>query len=235
MKTQDLRRAVAGALALEELQAAFGGRKTTVVFPDPTRPLNAEAVLDPSLAALKAVGADCTVLIALGLHRKLSASERGEISAVADKHEVPVLQHDPNGDLVTVEDDVRTPEARRAGVGPLPARFHPAVTSAEALLLVGLVEPHQYAGYSGGAKGVAIGCASAQTIGSLHGLAFLRSPNTRIGRLNDNPFQGALWRLVRDLPAMRGLMNRAPGRAGDVVCFRRSVAERLSAGHDSGR
>ncbi len=210
MRTQDLRRAVAGALALEELQSAFGGRKTTVVFPDQTRPLSAEAVLDPALAALRAVGADCTVIIALGLHRAMTDAELEPIRTVTDRHGARLLQHDPTGTLVTVEDDVRTPEARRAGVGPLPARFHPAVTGAEALMCVGLVEPHQYAGFSGGAKGLAIGCGAADTIGSMHGLAFLRSPNARIGRIRDNPFQGALWRLVRDLPPQRGLMIVPP-------------------------
>lgn len=232
MKTQDLRRATAGALALEELQSAFGGRKTTIVFPDATRPLDVEAVLDPTLAALKAVGAECTVLVALGLHRLLSSEERGTMAAVTDKHGVPLLEHDALGALVTVEDDVRTPEARRAGVGLLPARFHPAVTTADAILCIGLVEPHQYAGFSGGVKAVAIGCAAAETIGSMHGLAFLRSPEVRIGRMQDNPFQGALWRLVRDLPPIRGLMLVPPagretwsGFAGPVQnAFQRAVA-----------
>ena len=210
MKTQDLRRATAGALALEELQSVFGGRKTTIVFPDATRPLDAEAVLDPTLAALKAVGAECRVLVALGLHRPMTKAERAPLQAVIDKHDVPVDEHDARGELVTVESDVRTPEAQRAGVGPLAARFHPAVTSAEAILNVGLVEPHQYAGFSGGVKGIAIGCAAAETIGTLHGLAFLRSPEVRIGGIKDNPFQGALWRLVRDLPPMRGLMVVPP-------------------------
>ncbi len=207
---QDLRRAVASALALEELQTAFGGRKTTVVFPDATRPLDAEAVLDPTIAALKAVGAEVTVVIALGLHRPLASAELAMITAVTDKHGAAVYQHDPTAELVTVDEDVRTPEARRAGVGPLPARFHPMVARAEALLAVGLVEPHQYAGFSGGAKGIAVGCGAAETISALHGLAFLRSPETRIGRIRDNPFQGALWRLVRDLGPMRGLMVVPP-------------------------
>ena len=210
VKTQDLRRSVAGALALEELQTAFGGRKTTIVFPDATRPLDAEAALDPTLAALRAVGAECTVLIALGLHRPMTAEERAPIQAVVDRHGVTLIEHDAAGDLETVEADVRTPEARRAGVGPLPARFHPAVVRAEAVLSVGLVEPHQYAGFSGGAKGIAIGCASAETISTLHGLAFLRSPEVKIGRIRDNPFQGALWRLVRDFPPLRGLMVVPP-------------------------
>ena len=210
LKTQDLRRSTAGALALEELQTVFGGRKTTVVFPDMTRPLDAEAVLDPALAAMKAVGADCRVLVALGLHRPMTDAELGPLRAVCERHSVALEQHDPHGPLTTLEDDIRTPEAKRAGVAVLPARFHRSVTEAEAVLCVGIVEPHQYAGFSGGVKGVAIGCASAETISAMHGLAFLRSPDARIGRIQDNPFQGALWRLVRDLPPIRGLMVVPP-------------------------
>ena len=246
MKTQDLRRAVAGALALEELQSAFGGRKTAVVYPDLTRPLDAEAVLDPVLAALRAVGADVTVVVALGLHRPLSDEELAPIRAVTAQNGYTLQQHDPRGELVTIEEDVRTPEARRAGVGPLPARFAPVVAQAEAILSIGLVEPHQYAGYSGGAKGLAIGCGSAETIGSMHGTAFLKSPQARIGRVAENPFQGALWRLIRALPAPRGLMIVPPvGRdtwaafAGPLTgAFQRAVglaADRLFQKFDEPR
>ena len=246
MKTQDLRRAVAGALALEELQSAFGGRKTAVVYPDLTRPLDAEAVLDPVLAALRAVGADVTVVVALGLHRPLSDEELAPIRAVTAQNGYTLQQHDPRGELVTIEEDVRTPEARRAGVGPLPAKFAPLVAQAEAILSIGLVEPHQYAGYSGGAKGLAIGCGSAETIGSMHGTAFLKSPQARIGRVAENPFQGALWRLIRALPAPRGLMIVPPvGRdtwaafAGPLTgAFQRAVglaADRLFQKFDEPR
>ncbi|MEO1338792.1 MAG: lactate racemase domain-containing protein, partial [Myxococcota bacterium] len=121
-----------------------------------------------------------------------------------------VLSHDAAGTLSTLQPDVRTPEARRAGVAEMPARFHPAVAQAEALMCIGLVEPDLFCGFSGGAAVISMGCASAETIHALRGLAFLRSPEVRIGRVQENPLQGALWRLVRDLPPQRGVMAVPP-------------------------
>ncbi|MEM7674682.1 MAG: hypothetical protein AAF449_01625 [Myxococcota bacterium] len=224
MKIQDLRRAVAGALALEELQTVFGGRKTTIVLPADryssssdrcvtlTPLLDLEAVLDPALAALRAVGARCTVVAP----RRQYAPSRASLDAIqtiVSKHESRVVYHDPDdsqGPLTTVHSDVRTPEARRAGVASMPARFHPAVTDAEALLAIGLVEPDPYAGFSGGAEVIGLDCAAGQTIQALRGFAFLRSPDVRLGHVTGNPFQGALWRLIRDLPPQRGLMIVPP-------------------------
>jgi nickel-dependent lactate racemase len=41
------------------------------------------------------------------------------------------------------------------------------------VIATGVVEPHQYAGYSGGGKTVVIGCGSEETIGVTHGPQFL--------------------------------------------------------------
>jgi nickel-dependent lactate racemase len=69
------------------------------------------------------------------------------------------------------------------------------------VVALGVVEPHQYAGYSGGAKTVVIGCGGPRTIGATHGPTYLDQPGTRLGRIEGNPFQ----RFVRQAGAMTGL------------------------------
>jgi nickel-dependent lactate racemase len=52
-----------------------------------------------------------------------------------------------------------------------------------------VVEPHQYAGYSGGAKTVVIGCGGEATIQATHSAAMLDQPGVRLGAVKNNPFQ----------------------------------------------
>jgi nickel-dependent lactate racemase len=67
----------------------------------------------------------------------------------------------------------------------------------DVLLATGRVEPHQYAGFSGGGKTVAIGCAGEEIIAYTHGPAMLDLPGTRLARLAGNPFQEAVRAVAR--------------------------------------
>jgi len=66
---------------------------------------------------------------------------------------------------------------------------HRAV-EADLLIATGIVEPHQYAGYSGGRKTLAVGAAGEALIAYTHGPAFIDNPATRLGRIDGNPFHG---------------------------------------------
>jgi nickel-dependent lactate racemase len=59
------------------------------------------------------------------------------------------------------------------------------------------VEPHQYAGYSGGRKTVAVGAAGEALIAHTHGPAFVDQPGTRLGRIEGNPFHEAVTEAAR--------------------------------------
>jgi nickel-dependent lactate racemase len=66
---------------------------------------------------------------------------------------------------------------------------HRAAYEADLLIATGIVEPHQYAGYSGGYKTVAVGAAGEALITCSHGPRFVDDPNTRLGQVEGNPFQ----------------------------------------------
>ena len=80
---------------------------------------------------------------------------------------------------------------RRAG------RLHRAAVEADLLIATGIVEPHQYAGYSGGSKTVAVGAAGEVLIAHTHGPAFVDHPGTRLGRIEGNPFREAVNEAAR--------------------------------------
>ena len=76
------------------------------------------------------------------------------------------------------------------------------------MVTAGVVEPHLYAGFSGGVKGVAIGCAGRETIAWTHRPAFISEPGVSVCRLRGNPFQATLREIAARTPLALG---REPG------------------------
>ena len=76
--------------------------------------------------------------------------------------------------------------------GGVPLSIHKTAYEADLLIATGIVEPHQYAGFSGGRKTVAIGAAGEKTIASTHGPSMFEHPGTRLGLIEGNPFHEAV-------------------------------------------
>ena len=114
------------------------------------------------------------VFVGLGLHRRLTAAERAPLRGF------DIVEHDP--------DDV-VPTAQLDGIpGSL---FRPAA-ACQALVTVGICELHQYAGLSGGHKGVAVGLGGRETLAALHHRDRVLDPGVRLGAVRGNPFRAAI-------------------------------------------
>ena len=165
--------------------------RVCVVIPDTTRPFPTRQILRVVLDYLLRCGlADeqVSVAIAYGLHRHLSPEEKARTLGEEVVSRFQVVDHD----ATTKRNLIRLGETS-SGVQIV---LHRAVVEADLVLGLGVVEPHQYAGYSGGAKTVAIGMAGAETIQATHSTAFLDDPKTGLGSLRDNPFSATLWEIV---------------------------------------
>ncbi len=181
-----------GAPRLREL--ARGAGRVAVTIPDSSRPCPSPLVLGRLLDELRlgGVGDDAvTVVIGCGLHATTTPAER---TALAGDHAA--------GRLTVTEAQGIESEASDLGRTSSGAPVHVArvVADADLALTVGVVEPHLYAGYSGGVKGVAIGCAGAETIAWTHRPVFISAPGVGIGRLDDNPFQQTLREIAARTP-----------------------------------
>jgi nickel-dependent lactate racemase len=121
----------------------------------------------------------------------------------------------------------------------VPVLIHRAALESDLVIATGIVEPHQYAGYSGGFKTLAVGAAGEALITHTHGPAFLDHEGTRLGRIEGNPFQEAVKEAARRA-GLRFIVNVVldddkrllrvaagePGEAfGELVRFARSVYE----------
>lgn len=184
--------AVASPVAGQTLrELAHGARRVCIAVTDATRACPDHILVPPMLAELEAAGvpdAGITLLVAVGTHRASTHAEKVAKLGAAVVARFRVVDHDPvdPAGLVAVAD----------GPAGIPFRVNRIAVEADLLLATGVVEPHQYAGYSGGGKTVAIGCADEAIIAHTHGPAFLDLPGTRLAQLEGNPFQAAVRRVA---------------------------------------
>jgi nickel-dependent lactate racemase len=163
------------------------GGKVCIVFTDITRSCPDHLLVPPLLSELKAGGVrdeDVTLLCGIGLHRASTPEEKvSKLGADTVSH-YRVIDNEPQnpGALVNL--------GRTAG--GVPVSVHRTVVESDLVIATGIVEPHQYAGYSGGRKTLAVGAAGEELIAHTHGPAFVDHPGTRLGRIEGNPFHEAV-------------------------------------------
>jgi lactate racemase len=170
------------------IQAVARGRSTACILVcDITRPVPNRLVLRPMLERLRAAGIppqSTTILVATGLHRPNKGSELQEV--VGDPwvfDHASVVNHYAR----SVEDHRAVGTTRRGIPVSLDRRF----LDAEVRIVVGLVEPHFMAGWSGGRKLVLPGIAAAQSITAFHSARILGHPRATTAVLDGNPLHEA--------------------------------------------
>jgi len=71
---------------------------------------------------------------------------------------------------------------------------------ADKRLVVGFIEPHFFAGFSGGAKGIVPGVAGVDTILHLHNYDLIAHPHSTWGEFENNPIQREIAEMVAHCP-----------------------------------
>ena len=168
-----------GSAKLEEL--ARGKERVVVIASDHTRPVPSRLIIPPMLAAIRRgnPAAKITLLIATGCHRGTTREELVKKFGPEIVETESIVVHDcaDEENLVTL------------GTLPSGGRLRINRLAAEADLLVseGFIEPHFFAGFSGGRKSVLPGVAARETVYWNHNAAFIKDPYSRAGVLADNP------------------------------------------------
>ncbi|HIP95906.1 MAG TPA: nickel-dependent lactate racemase, partial [Anaerolineae bacterium] len=173
-------------------EIARRGDRVCIVFTDITRASPDYLLVPALLGELAAAGIrdeDITLLCGIGMHRPSTREEK-----------VAKLGAEVVARYRVIDNEPRNPEALAdlgTTPGGVPVLVHRAAVEADLLIATGLVEPHQYAGYSGGRKTVAVGAAGETLIAHTHGPAFVDHPGTRLGRIEGNPFHEAVTEAAR--------------------------------------
>jgi nickel-dependent lactate racemase len=177
-----LRRALARPAGAPPLRDLARGRSSAVVITsDATRPVPAHALIGPVMAELEAagIGADAVdVVIGGGAHRPAHPDEIVRLLGEEWAGRLRVHCHDAKAtDLVDLG---HTP----AGTPLLVDR---RVAAADLRISFGQVEPHEFAGFTGGRKSILPAVASEASILANHAVANLSHPSARPGVLEGNP------------------------------------------------
>lgn len=168
-----------GSLRLEELSR---GRKTAVVIAsDHTRPVPSKILMPKLLERLRRGNPeiDISILIATGFHRLTTREELvakfGEEIVAKEK----IVVHD-SSDAASLVEAGTLPSGGRLIVNRL-------VMEADLVCSEGFIEPHFFAGFSGGRKSILPGVVSRTTVLANHCAEFIASPFARTGNLEGNP------------------------------------------------
>jgi lactate racemase len=157
------------------------GQRVVIVVSDITRPVPNRTLLPPVLAELTAAGVaedDITILNGTGLHRINTPEELEEMLGADIAKRCRIVQHVARDRATLIE------VGRSKGV---PVELCSAYVEADVRIVTGFVEPHLFAGYSGGAKGVMPGVAGADIVMSNHGASNLAHPLARWCVTQGNP------------------------------------------------
>lgn len=199
--------------------ASLGRRPRIVIaVTDVTRTCPDDHFLPPMLNELAAGGVvdtDITIIVSTGLHRASTAAEKRVMLGPAVGERMRVVDHDALNPAGLVDLGPFTASASPVGGTTVvdntawPVVINRTAVEADLLVATGIVEPHQYAGFSGGSKTVAIGLAGEQTIAATHRPSTLELGGVRLGQIANNPFAAAI-RAIGRRAGLSFVVNVAP-------------------------
>jgi nickel-dependent lactate racemase len=218
-------RAPTGTLPLRDLVRPED--TVAVVFSDLTRPMPNDRALPPLLHELARAGVpdrNVVLINGLGTHRPQTEGELARMVGEDVARRYHIIQHDAWDDANLV------PVTRnRAG---RPVRVNRAYIEASVRILTGFIEPHIFAGFSGGPKAVLPGVADIEAILDNHGAEMIAHPSATWAVTEGNPIWEEMLR-VAQATEPTFLFNVTLNRerritgvfAGDLVAAHRAGAD----------
>ena len=179
---QLVRDAMATPIGTPSLRELAVGKKTcTIIISDHTRPVPSRDILPPMLEALRQGSPDIqvTLLVATGFHRPTTTAELEAKLGPEIAEKERILVHDAFDADSNVEIGILPSGA--------PLVIDRAAVETDLLISEGFIEPHFFAGFSGGRKSVLPGVCDKTTVLGNHCGEFIASPFARTGILEDNP------------------------------------------------
>ncbi len=158
-----------------------GKQRILVITSDHTRPVPSRVTLPLFLKEIRRgnPGAELRILVATGMHRPTTEAElRAKMGdGIVDKETIVIHEAE-------TDEDMRF-------FGTLPSGgelwLNKLVEWADLTVAEGFIEPHFFAGFSGGRKSILPGVASKKTVLYNHNARFIQHPLARQGSLEGNP------------------------------------------------
>ena len=167
-------------------EMARGKTDAVVVISDITRPVPNALLLPVIIQQLMEAGipsSKITILVATGIHRPNEGQELDRLVGKEVASSYRIINHFSKN-----QDDMML--VGHVGDG-VPALVNKHYLAADLKILTGFIEPHMWAGFSGGRKSILPGISSVKTLEFMHGPEMVAHPKTRYGILEGNPFHEA--------------------------------------------
>ncbi|WP_277288042.1 nickel-dependent lactate racemase [Veillonella montpellierensis] len=168
-----------GTSRLEELVA--GKSNMVIITSDHTRPVPSKITMPILLRRIREVNPsiDITILLATGFHRPTTHDE------MVDKFGSEIVANEK------IINHISSDANQMIKIGVLPSGgdciINKLAVETELLISEGFIEPHFFAGFSGGRKSILPGIASEVTVMANHCSEFINSNNARTGIIKNNP------------------------------------------------
>jgi nickel-dependent lactate racemase len=169
------------------------GERVCILFTDLTRATPNERLIPWLLEYLRGVPREqITLLNQLGTHRPNTTAELERMLTPDVVRNYRVVNHEPENPDALVQLGTT-----RDGT---PALINKHAVEADVRIVTGFIEPHFFAGFSGGIKGIVPGVAGLKTVMSNHGARNIGDPKSTFGVTDGNP----LWEDLRDIALRAG-------------------------------
>jgi len=169
------------------------GAHVAIVIADLTRPSPSERLVPWILGELPHIRRENVLILnGTGSHRANTRAELVQMLGEEIVATVPILNHN------AFDRSALTSLGRLSSGGEV--LINTAYVQADVRIVTGFIEPHFFAGFSGGPKGIIPGLAGIDTIMHLHGAALIGHPQSTWAVLEDNPIQQAIREAVALAP-----------------------------------
>lgn len=191
------------------------GETVLIVVPDATRKSASGQIVNLLVRRLIANGTmpfEISIIFATGIHRAVTEEEKREILTPFIAQRIKTLDHNAR-DLMQL--------VNLGTTGGIPVQLNRALTEHDHTIIIGAINFHYFAGFTGGRKLICPGLASSRTISETHRLAFDCETKTRregvdTGVLDGNAVHEAFIEAVKKLPPSFSI-NAIAGDAGEAT------------------
>jgi lactate racemase len=206
------REAVRGPIGCAPLREMIGAAdRVAVVIPDITRPLPSDRLLPWLFEELSHVPPENFAIVnGTGSHRPNTEEELAAMVGREVASEYRIVNHDAH-DPGTLAFAGRSPEGRDV-------YMNREYVEADRRIVLGFIEPHFMAGFSGGYKGVFPAVADIDSIMHYHRASVIGHARSTWGVLEDNPTQDQI-RANGSLLPVDFLVNVTINRAREITGF----------------
>ncbi len=196
-------------------EIAKGEITAAVLVSDATRAVPTQAIVPYVMEELRVGGIrpeNVTFIVATGVHRPATDDEMRRILGPEWSGRVRIENHDPYD-----EKKLAFLGVTRYGT---PVSVNRRAYESDLRIVIGKVEPHEFAGFSGGRKSVLPGIASEKTIKANHRPEMILDPAAAIGVYDGNPVSGDMIEAAEmfGVDFCVNVLADSVGGIADVVC-----------------